>query len=211
MNKKTALMTALAVLGLVVLAPVAGDATQFNFTVSATVPAATGVSVTVSSVNSSTNAFTTMPAGTTALSFDPMTFNPTLGIYLPNHYFALDFGATGGAGTPDLTLTYTEGTNPNGTSNGLGTKTTATFAKEVLGTGGSTTETLLPQGKMRLIDLSSTHIAASEVTGGWPRVYLGVWTGSTTAPADPSNGKPFSNADAAGTYTGSLVITAVVA
>lgn len=203
-------MTALGVLGLVGFASLAA-ATQFNFTVSATVPAATGVSVTVSSVNSSTNAFTTLPSGTTALSFDPMTFNTTNGIYLPNHYYALDFGATGGAGTPSLSLTYTEGTNPNGTSDGLGTKTTATFAKEVVGTGGSTTETILPEGKMRLIDLQGTTVPASQVAGGFARVYLGVWTGSTTAPADPSNGKPFSNADAAGTYTGSLVITGTVA
>jgi hypothetical protein len=205
-------MSLVLILGVLILfgGAVAGWATQMTFTMSATVPAATGVSVTVSSVNSSTNVFTTEPAGTTALSFDPMTYSTTTNEYVPNHYYALDFGTSGGAGTADLTLTYTEGTNPNGSTNGLGYKTTATFAKEVLGTNGATTETILPQGKMRLIDLNATHIAYTEVQPGWPRVYLGVWTGSTTAPADPSNGQPFTNGDVAGQYTGSLVVTAVV-
>lgn len=182
-----------------------------TFTVSATVPDATGVGVTVSSVNSTTNAFTTEAAGTTALSFDPMTFNTTNNIYLPNHYFALDFAVTGGAGSPDVTVTYNEGSNPNGTTNGLGYKSTATFAKEV-SNGTTTTETFLTAHgpKKRLIDLSSEHVAYTEVTGGFLRIYLGVWTGSTTAPADPTNGQPFTASDGAGVYTGSLVVTAVV-
>jgi hypothetical protein len=182
-----------------------------TFTVSATVPVATGISIAVSSVNSTTNVFTTLPAGTTALSFDPMTFNTTNGIYLPNHYFALDFGTTGGAGTPDVTLTYNEGTNPNGTTNGLGFKTVATFAKEVVGSGGATTETITSLGKMRLIDLVGTHEPFTAISPGFLRIYLGIWTGNPSAvPPDPASGQPFTNGDAPGTYTGSLVVTAVV-
>lgn len=183
-----------------------------TFTVSATVPAATGISISVDSVNSTTNVFTLLASGTTALSFDPMTYNATNAIYIPSVYYALNFGVTGGAGTPDLTVTYNEGTNPNGTTNGLGYKTTATFAKEVVGTGGTTTETLLSDHgpKKRLIDLNGEHVTYTELAGGYPRIYVGVWTGTTTVPADPSNGQPFSNGDAPGTYTGSLVVTAVV-
>jgi hypothetical protein len=200
--------------GLLLLGQAAtGWASTTTFTVSATVPAATGVSIAVSSVNATTNVFTTLAAGTTALSFDPMTFNTTNSIYLPNHYYALDFGTTGGAGTADVTVTYNEGSNPNGASNGLGFKATATFAKEVVGTGGATTETLLTAHgpKKRLIDLNAEHVASSEVKPGFPRIYLGVWTGTTVAPADPTNGQPFSNGDAPGVYTGSLVVTAVSA
>src|SRR5476651_692254 len=83
-------------------------ATTTTFTVSATVPAASGVSITVASVNASTNAFTTLPAGTTALSFDPMTFNTTTLVYLPSVYYALNFAVAGGAGEPDVTFTYNE-------------------------------------------------------------------------------------------------------
>jgi hypothetical protein len=182
-----------------------------TFTVSATVPSATGVGVTVSSVSSASNAFTTQPAGTTALSFDPMTFNTTNNIYLPNHYYALDFAVSGGSGSPDVTVSYNEGSNPNGSTNGLGYKSTATFAKEV-SNGTTNTETFLTAHgpKKRLIDLSGEHVGFTELTGGFLRMYLGVWTGSTTAPADPTNGQPFTAADGAGTYTGSLVVTAVV-
>jgi len=186
-------------------------ATVTTFTVSATVPTATSVTINVDSVNANTNVFSLLAAGTTALSFDPMTYNTTNGIYLPSIYYALNFGVNGGAGEPDVTVTYNEGTNPNGATNGLGYKTTATFAKEVVA-NGATTETFLTNHgpKKRLIDLSGEHVSYSELAGAYLRIYLGVWTGSTVSPADPSNGQPFSNSDAPGTYTGSLVVTAVV-
>jgi hypothetical protein len=91
----------------------------------------------------------------------------------------------------------------------LGTKTTATFVTEAL-SGTSTVETLSSLGKKRLIDLTGTAGQLSTIpSGSWERVYVGIWTGSTTAPADPSNGKPFTNTDVGGTYTGSLTFTAV--
>jgi len=57
--------------------------------------------------------------------------------------------------------------------------------------------------------LASTHVASTVFAGGFARVYLGVWTGATTTPADPATGKPFTTTDKAGSYTGSLAITAV--
>ena len=159
------------------------------FTMSATVPLATGISIVVDSVNATgTPVFT--PVTGTALSFDAgagMVFNSTNNIYLPSVYYALNISASGGSGLPDTTVTYAEGTNPNGTSTtqlGLGTKTTATFAQEL-----GAVETILPLGKKRLIDLTGTvgHQAYTGLaTGSYLRVYVGVWTGSTTAPADPS-------------------------
>ncbi len=186
-------------------------ATPVTFTVSATVPAATGVSIGVSSVHATTNAFSALLAGITDLSFDPMTFNTTTNIYTSNVLYALNFLVFGGGGAPDVTITYQEGSNPNGSTNGLGFKSTATFAKEVVGRGVITETLLTAHGpKKRLIDLNGEHVARTELTGAFLRIYLGLWTGSTTAPADPSNGQPFSNKDAPGRYTGSLVFTIVV-
>jgi hypothetical protein len=183
-----------------------------TFTVSASVPLSTSVGITVNSINSTGSPVFTPVAGT-ALSFGTLTYTTTNGIniYLPNHYFSLDVAPIGGAGAPDTTVTYTEGANPNGATNGLGYKATATFAKEVY-TSATTppTETITALGKMRLIDLAATHEPYTAVSGGWLRIYIGIWTGTTTAPADPTNGQPFSNADAAGSYTGSLLITAVI-
>jgi len=185
-----------------------------TFTVSAAVPLSTSVGITVNSVNSSGSPVFT-PVSGTALSFGTLTFTTTnnINIYLPNHYFTLDIAATNGAGAPDTSVTYTEGLNPNGATNGLGFKSVATFAKEVF-TSSSTPPTesfLTVHGpKKRLIDLSGEHVAFTEVAGGWLRIYVGIWTGSTAAPADPSNGQPFSNSDAPGTYTGALLVTATV-
>ena len=207
-------IVSLIVAGMFLLFQVMPVAAQTKtFTLSATVPAASGVSVSVSRVNAVTNVFTKLPDGITALSFDPMKFDTTNNIYLPDHYFALDFGVSGGAGVPDLTVTYNEGKNPNGSSNGLGYKATATFAKEVVESDGTTTETLLTAHgpKKRLIDLKSEHVASTEISSdAFPRIYLGIWTGGTNPPADPTNGQPFSNGDKAGKYTGSLVVTAVI-
>jgi hypothetical protein len=184
---------------------------QTTFTVSATVPLATSITMTVNSINSTGSAVFT-PVSGTALSFDPMTFNSTNGIYVPNHYYSIDIATASGAGTPDTTVTYTEGANPNGATNGLGFKATATFAKEVY-TGASTppTETITSLGKIRFTDLNGTHEPFSAIAPGWLRIYLGVWTGeTTTAPIDPANGQPFTNADAAGAYSGTLTITSTI-
>ena len=183
------------------------------FQVSATVPLATGISIVVDSVNSTgTPVFT--PVAGTALSFDAgagMTLNTTYNILMPAVYYALNIAASGGAGLPDTTVTYTEGTNPNSgsaTLGGLGTKSTATFAQEL-----GSVETITALGKKRLIDLTGTvghepYTALSH--GSYLRVYVGIWTGSTTVPVDPVNGQPFTYGDAPGTYTGTLTVSATV-
>ena len=183
------------------------------FTVSATVPTANSVNLVVDQVNASgTPVFT--PVTGTALSFDAgggMVYNTTNNIYLPSVYYAINVSAAGGGGLPDTTVTYAEGTNPNSgssTQGGLGQKATVTFAQEL-----GSVETITALGKKRLMDLTGSvghEPYTSLATGSYLRLYVGVWTGSTTAPADPSNGQPFSNADAPGQYTGTLTVTAVV-
>ena len=124
---------------------------QTTLTVSATIPSATGLSLAVTRVNATTNVFGAVLTTATTLPFGTLTFSPSLGIYLPTNYFAIDIGTTGGAGSPIVAVTYTEGTNPNGASSnngGLGTKSTATFATETL-SGSSTVEALSSLGKKR--------------------------------------------------------------
>jgi hypothetical protein len=181
------------------------------FTVSATVPLATGISIVVDSVNATGTPVFTQISGA-ALSFDAgagMTLN-TNNIYTPSVYYALNITTTGGAGVPDTTVTYAEGANPNGTSStqlGLGNKSVITFT-------GEPGELSTTYGKKRLIDLvSPVHVPytyLNSLGASYLRLYVGVWTGSTTAPADPANGQPFSNADAPGQYTGTLTVTSVV-
>jgi hypothetical protein len=178
-----------------------------TFTVSASVPTATSVSITATRVNVANNART--PVTGTTLSFDPMTFNTANQIWLPDHYFIIDVGTTGGAGNTDATFTYTEGANPNSPGHGLGWKSTATFAK-VTSSGQETG--LTAHGPKRMLkDLNGEHILPAELTDGFLRVYLGIVTKdpSATVP-DPASSELFTNADRPGTYDGSLVVTATV-
>jgi hypothetical protein len=189
-----------------------------TFTVSATVPLATGVGFTVSSVNASTNVFTTEPPGFTALNFGTLVYTNvgTAGapsyIFLPSVYYAIDIAVTGGAGAPDTTVSYTAGSVPTGATSTLGVKGTAMFVKEVY-TGPNTppTESSFGLAKQRFVDLSALHIPYTDVTNGWLRAYIGIWNGNTTQTyPDPTNGQPFTAADAAGTYTGTLTFTETV-
>lgn len=179
-----------------------------TYTVSATVPAASSVGFTASSVNSSTNAFTTVNG--TSLSFDPLTFDTTNHIFIPDHYFAIGVGPANGAGSTDVTVSYTEGANPNnvsgGSGHGLGWKTVATFVKL-----SGTTETMLTaHGPKKLLkDLASEHVTSAELGTATLRLYLGIET-NPTAVGEPAGAEVISAADRTGSYTGSLVISATV-
>ncbi len=182
-----------------------------TFVISATVPAATSVGINAFSVKGTPPVFTAV-TGTT-LNFSPMTLNPAIGIYLPDHFFAIDVVSSGGAGSPSAVVTYTEGANPNNPAHGLGWKSTATFMKVVF-VGPNPTDTtespISAHGPKKLLkDVHGETIASTETAGGWLRVYLGIVTKDATAPIpDPTAGEVFSNADKAGSYDGTLLISA---
>ncbi len=180
-----------------------------SFTLTASVPTATGVSINAASVDATTGTFTNLASTATTLSFDIMTYNSTYGFWSPDHYFAVDVGTTGGSGSLTTVVTYTEGANPNsGTArNGLGYKGKATFMK-VTGTGTETTETAIAaHGIKKFVDLTGTTVTPAQVTGGWLRVYLGIATGAT---GEPTGAEMFTNLDAPGTYDGTITFSATV-
>ncbi len=189
---------------------------------SATIPAATGIGMTVSKIVGD-NPWVVVAGHD--LSFDPMTFIPgtaldPVEIYLPDHFFALDFGAINNLGSPapgaaNITFAYTEGANPNGPAggHGLGWKSTATFMKvrgaietPLVSHGGT--------GKMMLKDMlapAGTTVPNAEIAGGFLRVYLGIVTKDEAQDiADPDASEPFTNGDVGGSYTGQLAVTAVM-
>jgi hypothetical protein len=179
-----------------------------TYTVSATVPAATSVSINASKVNSTTNVFT--PVTGTALSFDPLRFDTTNQIFMPEHYFAISAGPANGGGNTDVTVSYAEGSNPNavagGSGHGLGWKTSATFVK----VEGATETPLSSHGPKKLLkSLSSERITSTELGSGVFRMYVGVVT-NPTAPGEPAGAEVISGADKTGSYTGSLVVSATV-
>ena len=180
-----------------------------SFTVSASVPAATGVSINASSVAVPSNTFTPLASNATTLSFDTMTFNSTYGYWAPNHAFAIDVGTVGGSGNLTTVVTYVEGTNQNSATggHGLGYKGLATFMKATT-VGTSTVESsIAAHGKKRLIDLTGLTVTPAQVSGGWLRVYLGIATG---AAGEPTGTEIFTNLDKAGAYTGTITFTATL-
>jgi hypothetical protein len=177
-----------------------------DFTVSANLDPATGVSITASSVDSTTKVFTTV--GTT-LSFDPLIFNTKNSVWLPDHFFAIDVAPTGGGGSTDTSVSYSEPSSPNDstTGHGLGWKTTANFFK-VSGTPAKE-DSLTAHGKKMLKDLSGEHVLPAEVAGGYLRIYVGIVTKDPAAvPLDPASSETFTNVDMSGLYQGTLRITA---
>jgi len=192
---------------------------QNTFTVSASIPAATGLLLTVTTFDATTGNVVGSPSTSqTTLPFGALTYQSATNTYAPAVYYGVAIGTTGGAAaTPIVNVTYAEGTGtacPNiaaGTSatlGCLGTKSTATF---VTANPSTNVETVSSLGKKRLIDLTGTAGELSTIPSGqYEKVYVGLWNGNASDnPADPANGKPFTNADAAGSYSGTLTFTVV--
>ncbi|HBR13991.1 MAG TPA: hypothetical protein DD723_00400 [Candidatus Omnitrophica bacterium] len=197
----------LGVFCLSLMAPTVVFAVSTSFVVSASIPQATGVSISATKVLSDGNQW---GASVTALDFDPMTLDSENGVWLPDHYFAIDVGATGGAGSPDVTVTYVEGAKPTGQTNGLGYKSIATFVKVTGATGNQTETELNAHGPKKLLkDLSGEQITDTEISGGFLRIYVGVFPGDDQDILD-ADGEPFTNSDKPGDYDGTLTITGTV-
>jgi hypothetical protein len=208
--------------GMLLVSHAAMAATAVPLTVSATVPSASGLVLTVATYDATTGAVEGTPSTTaTTLPFNTLSFVSATGTYAPAVYYSVAIGTSGGAGAPIVNVTYTEGTGtacPNiaaglsATLGCLGTKSTATFVTAVPSnaTTNPNQETVSSLGKKRLIDLTGTVGQLSTVPAGqYEKVYVGLWNGNPAdSPADPSNGLPFTNGDASGTYTGTLTFTA---
>ncbi|MCA9405424.1 MAG: hypothetical protein KC684_02720 [Candidatus Omnitrophica bacterium] len=176
-----------------------------DFVVSIDIPIATSISIIATPVNAQSGQF---GSPVTALDFNPVTLNQSLGVFFPDHYFAIDVGTSGGAGTPGVTVTYQEGSNPNSPNNGLGWKSTMTFVRVET----NAEVPLAGHGPKKLLkDLAGETVAPAELTGGFLRMYVGLATldPNATIP-DPAGAEVFSLGDAGGSYDGLLTISATV-
>ncbi len=175
------------------------DANSEVFTVSATVPGATGGSFAVSKVTA--GVFTSQASNN--LAFGTLTFDATNNIFVSAYYFAIDIAGTGGAGFPNISIAYADTGSPTGAVAGLGDRGTLSYSK-MTQSGGVDTETAIDG--MSLGEANNLTISPSAVAGGWLRINIGIATG------DPSlsegSAVPFTAADAPGAYTGTVTITA---
>jgi len=171
------------------------------YNLSAEIPDATGVSITASRIVG-----TTWTPASTSLTYD-MNYDTTNEVWLATEYYAVDVAPTGGTGNPQTTVTFLQGYNPNGgTAHGLGVKGAANFVS-VTGPTGSQTETALPAHPKEIFSTVNETINPSELNGGFLRMYFGINTGDAST---PTNGEVFTNADAPGSYEGTMTVSATL-
>ncbi|MCK5601481.1 hypothetical protein KAR91_06425 [Candidatus Pacearchaeota archaeon] len=212
---KKIFLTLVVLSGFVLMVPPVGMADIADFFITVNVPQATGVNIVAVEVLSDGDVFGETPV--TSFDFNPLDLT-TDGVWLPDHYYAIDVGVSGGAGSTDITVQYTEGSSPSEqpSDNTLGYKTTASFFSV---TGGpapadqdQTPLSTSAGAEALLIDLiGGVSITPTMLDGGFFRAYVGIYAGddATTFP----EGKPFTNSDVPSppAYTGTLTITATVA
>jgi hypothetical protein len=197
-NMKSKLGIILA--GLLVFTQAAMAASSQSLTVSASIPTSTSMAMSLATLDQVTSKVVASTPTGNKMAFGALTYDTTNHIYVPSTYYAMSLSGK-------TNVTYTEGSNPNGTTNGLGFKATATF---VTVNAKTNVETVSSLGKKRLIDLKGTVGELTNIpSGSYEKVYVGIWTGSKTAPADPANGQPFTTLDKPGNYTGTLTFTTV--
>lgn len=181
-----------------------------TFTMTAKIPEATVVAFIVSEVDPAPDpdVWTSLGEGSQTLAYD-MAFNTATGLFLPKKFFAIDLatrdasGATA-IGTPDLTITYTEGSNPNSAIGkpGLGDKGTITVVRVDTNSTTNKQEEAILQAKSFSAS-NGDFISDSSFAGGFGRVYLGISTGEGV-------GNPFTFADKPGTYSGTVLLSSTV-
>lgn len=206
--KKVLAVLAILILSLAVLGT---QAFAVDFTVSATIPSATGVSITATR-NQIVNGTEQFGPQVTAFDFDPMTLDSVFGIYRSKYFFAIDVGATGGAGSPDVSVEYSNESNPAGQTTGLGAKATTTFS---LVSGGPAptdqSEAVIASLGTKLLSQLAGGLAIDESlqAGGFLRMRVGIYDGANAA-LNTAGGEPFTNGDIAGDYSGTFTVTATV-
>lgn len=181
---------------------------QVNFFIDAEIPASDGATFAVSQVDPGPpEVFTPMAPGFTALDFGLLTLDTVNGIFVPNYFWVVDVGANG-AGFPDVDFAYTDTVNPNGALNngdGLGGRGTIAYSEVVTGVGGAQTVNLI-RGESLAEANTSGGIDELDYADGFLRFSIGIATGDPLL--QEGTAVPFTAADAAGTYSGTLTVTA---
>ena len=172
-----------------------------TFLISASIPAATGGSFAVSSVVGSS--FTLHNSN--SLTFGTLTYDSVNDIFGGSNYYAIDIGAVGGAGFPNITVSYLNTGSPQNATTTLGNHGIFSYSK-ITQNNGSEVETLIDGLSLNQAD--GLNISPSQFSNGHLRVNIGIATGSSSS--DEGDATPFRASLKSGNYTGTLTITATV-
>ncbi len=218
--KKTLGLVLMGLMVVGIAAPAHALTASKDFFLTATIPSVSGISISASSIKNDASGNPVFSAAGTSLSFDPLIYKTfavgtaTYNAWLPDHWFAIDVGSTGGAAsTTSVTVTYKDTSFLNGTTgHNLGWKSTLTFMT-VTGSGETAITAHGTGGKMLLKDIPTAgeNVTNAQIGAGYLRMYLGIVTKDSTALIpDPAAGEVFTNGDKPGPYTGTLTISATI-
>ncbi len=211
MKKTIIILVCLLVVGLVAIQGVHAE----SYGVSAAIPAATTVNLITSRVQNG-GEFTVIGQGNQAINFttagEGIQYDATNGIWAPTRFYAIDVSPQTAGGDPapasfnQITFGYTEGNNPNGTSDGLGSKGTVTVVRiDTVTDPDDATQLIQVETEVdadTFANAASISVSDSDISGGFMRAYVGVSTGETGKP-----GAPFTNGDTPGNYSGTLTLS----
>lgn len=189
------------------------EAGTADLTITANVPPANDVGFFVSTVTGTAPdyAFSDPVLGSQTLDFGTLAFDSATGAFLADHFYAVDVGAISTLSTPPVPAAGQVGTVQvsftEGLTRSIGKKAISTFVK-VTGAPGSQTETTFDR---HTLSASNLDVTPSQFADGFLRIYLGIYTGEVFSdfPVE-SDGEPFTTADEAGDYTGTLTLTATL-
>lgn len=176
-----------------------------TFVISANVPQATNVNVTLSKIDSKGTPNPdddTWLGQATSINFgdlEPRMIDDTNIILLPkdNSYYAADVGIDG-AGPWTIHHKVSGADFLNEGDDALGDNIIVTFVKQITST---TAETL---DKLIIMDSNGKTVDSSTLSGGWLRIYYGIASGADGEPGDAS---PITPTQTAREYSGTVEIT----
>jgi hypothetical protein len=179
-----------------------------EYQISAKVPLATSVDIVANKVVAATDDGWTPVTGTFDFGNLELATYDGFQVFEPKNYFVIDISAKG-AGTPKNTqIKYKEGAAVPGAtgSQTLGNRANISFMSAEFKplTPKKPGETEIMPKKLLSALTSEVAITESQIkskNGTWLRVYVGLNNGKTTGM------DPFTTADPAGTYTGTLTVT----
>ncbi|MBF0484323.1 MAG: hypothetical protein HQL25_06415 [Candidatus Omnitrophica bacterium] len=142
---------------------------------------------------------------TQELNFGTLVYQTDSEIYLPDKFFVVDVNIASGTSGVATTVQYTEGTAPAGQVKTLGYKGKINFAKVKNGV-----EFAIPGHAIKYFNEIKSGDTINIAQGdGFLRLYIGIIDGSETADLIPRGAETFKSYDKAGTYTGTITVTAV--
>ncbi len=199
---KTNLLIALLVAAMVLSAATFSFALQTQtINVSATVdPQPQALNITVTPVNSSTNQWGT-GSSSLPIAFGTLSYNSSLGIFLPTNYYAVDIGVVDNSGNVWV-LTHEASTVTNGSAN-LDSNINVTFVKQLT---SATTEW---ENKVTYGESNNVQYNKTQLSGGWLRIYYGIATGNrnlANGSVDATNATPITIDKPTGTYQGQVTL-----